>query len=535
MFIVESEVDKVAAVIGGIGIFLLGMTMLTNGLKELAGDALKKWLNKFTGGTFSSLISGMFMTVLVQSSTATTLLTIGFVSAGLLTFAQSIGLIIGANIGSTSTGWIISLIGFKVSLAAFSLPMIGMGVFTQLAAPREYKTYGTILAGFGFLFLGIDFLQSGMESAQDFIPFDAFLADSMMNKLILIVIGIIMTIIMQASSAAMAATLAALFSGAIDYEQAIYLVIGQNIGTTATALIASFGASVAAKRTSMTHVLFNVLTAVLVVALISPMLQLTEWLTVSVNGSFEETVAVAVFHTLFSVIGACIFVPLVHPFANLIMRIVPEKENRLTRHLDDSITHMPAIALQVAFQTLVVLTQELTKHVMLLIEQKRVTVTFEKALVEIDDALEETRRFLGMVQSIQRKEREQHLNLMHVIDHMSRLIRVLREQQQAEAVSLQQQTIEDFYTILTRVEADLHKREQLIDASLLLEHTATMTAKKRREKREEYFERTVTNEVDVEQAAAKVEAILWVDRLVFHYFRITARLAEYVQLDDKDD
>lgn len=522
-----------AAVIGGIGIFLLGMTMLTNGLKEAAGDALKKWLNKFTGGTISSLFSGMLMTVLVQSSTATTLLTIGFVSAGLLTFVQSIGLIIGANIGSTSTGWIISLIGFKVSLATFSLPMIGIGVFVQMIAPRQYKTYGTILAGFGFLFLGIDFLQTGMANAQDFIAFDAFLADSWLNKAILISIGIIMTIIMQASSAAMAATLTALFSGAIDYEQAIYLVIGQNIGTTATALIASLGASVAAKRTSMTHVLFNVLTAILVVAFIAPILQLTQYITTTLNGSFDETVGIAVFHTLFSVLGACIFIPLVRPFAAFIMRLVPEKENRLTKHLDDSITHMPAIALQVGFDTLQQLLKELTEVVMLLIREKRTTDLYERRIAEVEHALEETRHFLAMVQSTNVRDREKHLNLMHVTDHIARLLKVLRDQQHAEAVYLQHETMASFYEVLEEVLRNVDNKQSFLRTSTLLENTSREMANKRRLKREEYFERAITKEVDVEQSTAKVEAILWVDRLIFHFFRGSARMANYVRLDEE--
>lgn len=521
-----------AAVIGGIGIFLLGMTMLTNGLKELAGDALKKWLNKFTGGAISSLFSGIVMTVLVQSSTATTLLTIGFVSAGLLTFAQSIGVIIGANIGSTSTGWIISLIGFKVSLAAFSLPMVGIGVFAQMIAPRQYKTYGTVLAGFGFLFLGIDFLQTGMANAQNMISFEAFVADSFVNKAILIVIGIVMTVIMQASSAAMAATLTALFSGAIDYEQAIYLVIGQNIGTTATALIASMGASVAAKRTSMTHVLFNVLTAILVVICIAPMLTLTHYVTELINGSFDETLAIAVFHTLFSVLGACIFVPLIKPFAAFIMRIVPKKENRLTKHLDDSITNMPAIALQVGFDTLQQLLKELTQVVMLLIREKRSTDAYEKRVVEVEIALEETRRFLAMIQSSNVRDREKHLNLMHVTDHLARLIKVLRDQQHAEAVYLQNETMENFNGVLERVMERIDHKEAFIRTATLLENTSKEMADRRRAKREEYFERAITNEVDVEQSTAKVEAILWVDRLIFHFFRSSARMANYVRLDE---
>ena len=152
--------DRMLTIFGGIGLFLLGMTMLTNGLKEIAGDALRKWLNTFTKGRFSAVISGAVMTMLVQSSTATTLLTIGFVSAGLLTFIQSIGVIIGANIGSTSTGWIISLIGFKISLQTMALPIIGVGVFMSLIAPNDIKKFGNVLTGFGLLFFVVYLLLS---------------------------------------------------------------------------------------------------------------------------------------------------------------------------------------------------------------------------------------------------------------------------------------------------------------------------------------------------------------------------------------
>ena len=175
-------------IFGGIGLFLLGMTMLTTGLKDIAGDALKRWLNTFTKGTFSAVVSGAVMTMLVQSSTATTLLTIGFVSAGLLTFIQSIGVIIGANIGSTSTGWIISLIGFKISLQEMALPIIGIGVFMSLIAPGNVKKLGGVLAGFGLLFLGIDMLQQGMGSVQDLISFDSIQSDSFLSILLLIII-----------------------------------------------------------------------------------------------------------------------------------------------------------------------------------------------------------------------------------------------------------------------------------------------------------------------------------------------------------
>ena len=290
-------------VIGGIGIFLLGMTMLTNGLKEIAGDALKRWLNKFTKGTYSAIFTGAVMTMLVQSSTATTLLTIGFVSAGLITFIQSIGIIIGANIGSTSTGLLISVVGFKISLQTLSLPIIGLGVFISYLAPTDIKKYGNVLTGFGLLFLGIDLLQQGMAIAQTWISFDSIQSNTIVGVMLLILIGIIMTVIMQASSAAMATTLAALFTGAIDFEQAAYLVIGQNIGTTATALFASIGASVSAKRTAITHLLFNVITAFIIVIIFPYFLSFSKWLTVVVSGSFNLTLGLAIFHVLFSMFG----------------------------------------------------------------------------------------------------------------------------------------------------------------------------------------------------------------------------------------
>ncbi len=303
--------EEMLTIFGGIGLFLLGMTMLTNGLKEIAGEALKRWLNTFTKGTVTAIISGALMTILVQSSTATTLLTIGFVSAGLLTFLQSIGVIIGANIGSTSTGWIISLIGFKISLQTMSLPIIGVGVFMSLIAPNDIKKFGGVLAGFGLLFLGIDMLQQGMGSAHDLISFESIPADSVLSILLLIVIGVVMTVIMQASSAAMAATLTALYAGAIDFNQAAYLVIGQNIGTTATALFAAIGASVSAKRTAMTHFLFNAITAVVVTVGFSYFIKLTKWITESITGQFDQTLALAIFHTMFSIFGMIIFLPFI--------------------------------------------------------------------------------------------------------------------------------------------------------------------------------------------------------------------------------
>lgn len=514
-------------IFGGIGLFLLGMTMLTNGLKELAGEALKRWLNTFTKGKFTSVLSGMLMTVAVQSSTATTLLTIGFVSAGLLTFVQSIGVIIGANIGSTSTGWIISLIGFKISLQVMALPIIGVGVFMSLIAPNDVKKFGGVLAGFGLLFLGIDMLQQGMGSAQDLISFDSIPADSIISIFLLIIIGVVMTIIMQASSAAMAATLTALFAGAIDFDQAAYLVIGQNVGTTATALFASIGSSVSAKRTAMTHFLFNVITAVIVTIAFPYILQFVKWVTVIIAGTFDETLGLAIFHTFFSLFGALLFIPFIKQFANLLIKIVPERENALTRNLDSSLIVVPSVALDVAFKTLREMMVELTNAQLILMDTKKVTVEYEKKLREVEDAIEITQKFLDSIQSISAKERHKHIAMLHTLDHLTRLIKVLREQKRVAALSLQEQLISEWNGIITSIQDCLIRGDELLDISLLLEQTSQQMARARRDKRNEYYERSVANETELDIAVSKVDALFWVDRLVYHYWRAIARMAEY--------
>lgn len=520
-------VKRVLTIFGGIGLFLLGMSMLTGGLKEIAGDALKRWLNTFTKGTFTAVISGAVMTLLVQSSTATTLLTIGFVSAGLLTFIQSIGVIIGANIGSTSTGWIISLIGFKISLQAMALPIIGIGVFMSYIAPANLKKLGGVLAGFGLLFLGIDMLQQGMGSAQDLISFESLKADSILSIFLLIMIGLIMTVIMQASSAAMAATLTALFAGAIDFEQAAYLVIGQNIGTTATAIFASIGASVSAKRTAMTHLLFNVVTAVIVTLIFSYFLEATKWLTIAIAGTFDETLGLAIFHTLFSLLGALLFMPFVKQFANFLIKIVPERENALTRNLDDSLVGMPSVAIDVTFKTLRDIFVHLTKAQLQLLDNKKVTVDYEKKMIEVEEAIDITQSFLNGVQVSTPKERHLLLSILHTLDHMTRLIKVLREQKQIEALYLQERLMGEWHQTLQGIEGSLLHDEQLIDVSLLLEQTSQEMAEERRNRRNQYFERSVSNETELDLAVSKVETILWVDRLIYHYWRATARMAEY--------
>ena len=201
---------------GGIGLFLIGMTMMTDSLKDMAGETLRIWLSKFTGSPIKSVLSGICLTLIVQSSTATTLATIGFVSAGILTFAQAIGVIIGANIGTTSTGWMVAFLGVKFSITSFALPLLALGAMLKLFSQGRVALFGMTLAGFSLIFLGIDMLQVAMSGFAERVDLSVFSSRSMIAQFSLVLVGIIMTILLQSSSAAITATLAALASGAID-------------------------------------------------------------------------------------------------------------------------------------------------------------------------------------------------------------------------------------------------------------------------------------------------------------------------------
>ncbi|NCI79835.1 Na/Pi cotransporter family protein [Acinetobacter kanungonis] len=330
--------------LGGIGLFLLGMNLMTDSLKALAGEALRQWLVRFTDSPLKAMFSGMTLTMVVQSSTATTLATIGFVSAGVLTFSNAIGVIIGANIGTTSTGWMVALLGLKFSIAKLALPLIAVGAILKLLAQDRLALFGMAIAGFGLLFFGIDVLQQAMSAVADTVDLSRWSADSLWGSLLLVLIGLVMTILLQSSSAAITATLAALASQAINLEQTLTLVIGQNVGTVLTAILAAIGATASAKRTAAVHVIFNAITAIFAFVLLLPAFL---WAFQHVNyiHSIDPVLIVAAFHTCFSVLGALIFMPFIGKFEQILVKLIPEHEVSLTRYLDDSLYSVPALAI----------------------------------------------------------------------------------------------------------------------------------------------------------------------------------------------
>jgi phosphate:Na+ symporter len=284
-------------------------------------------MNRFTNRTVSSIVTGTVITNITQSSTATSILTIGFVNAGIISFAQSIGVIFGANLGSTTTAWLVAFLGVKFSISQLALPMIAVGVILMLIGKSWLPHVGKAVAGFGLLFFGIQLLQNGMEALNGYLSFTAVSGADFAGRLLLVIIGVVMTIIMQSSAASVAMTITMLSIGSLQIDQAIALVIGQNIGTTATAILAAMGAGVQAKRTAAAHVLFNLITAFLVFWLFPIILSSIQAFN-RLMGWEDPGAVVAVFHTFFSILGILLLTPFVKPFARLIMNMLPDEDER---------------------------------------------------------------------------------------------------------------------------------------------------------------------------------------------------------------
>ena len=299
-------------IVGSLGVFLYGMRVMSDGIQKTAGDRLQRILSFMTDNRFSAVLTGFLITILVQSSSATTVLVVSFANAGLLNLVQSIGVIMGANIGTTITGWIVAIIGFKVNISAVALPIIGLGLPFLLSKRLNKKEWGEIATGFGLLFLGLDFLKQSVPDIKSNPEILEFLADytgfGFGSFLIFVLVGTVLTIIVQSSSAAMATTLTMAHFGWIDFQTAAAIVLGENIGTTITAFLASMGADINAKRAARAHTLFNIAGVIWMSVLFKPFIGFIDIL---VPGSMDGsgiTTHLAMFHTLFNVFNTLLFI-----------------------------------------------------------------------------------------------------------------------------------------------------------------------------------------------------------------------------------
>ena len=320
--------------LGSLALFLYGMKIMSEGLQKFAGDRLRKILTAMTTNRVMGVITGLLITALIQSSSATTVMVVSFVNAGLLELAQSIGVIMGANIGTTVTAWIISALGFKVDIAAFAIPLLFFGLPLLFSQKSSRKSLGEFIFGFSFLFMGLQNLKANAPDLQqnpDMLQFVQNWADmGFLSILIFVLIGTVLTMIVQASAATMAITLIMCANGWISFELGAALVLGENIGTTITANLAALTGNTQAKRAAMAHLVFNVFGVIWVLCLFPFFTGAISWFVENVMGVTETSVAVpfklSAFHTAFNICNVLIMIWFVKLIERTVCTIYPAKE-----------------------------------------------------------------------------------------------------------------------------------------------------------------------------------------------------------------
>lgn len=505
---------------GGIGLFLLGMVLLTDGLKTFAGGALRDALLRFTGTPVKAFVSGALVTLMVQSSSATTVALIGFVSAGLITFAQAVGVVLGASLGTTGTGWIVSVLGLKVSLGFYALPLVAAGALARLLGRGRARPLGLALAGFGLIFIGIEFLQQGMRGLSDVFPLANLPVGGIAGSLAVMAIGAAMTVVMQSSSAAVATTLTALHTAAISFEQAATLVIGAAIGTTVTGALAAVGGTVPARRTAAAHILFNLGTGLIAVALLPALL----WIIGFAQRHFgldAGATSLAAFHTIFIGLGVALVLPFADRFAHLIERLLPDRGPALTRHLDDSLLSVPAVALEATRRAL----SEAAAGLFAALRGIQTGAAADASrAAELREALERIQVFFARIPAEGEEAPVSRLRLaqVHAIDHLVRL--QSRLQPRAELLALTHHerlrpAAGLMQSILALGEAGLqgHGSPGWLAE---VETRARELAGLRAAGREDVLRETASGDWSPHRALELLDAVRWLERVGYHAWRV---------------
>lgn len=507
---------ELLSAIGGLGLFLLGMMVMTEGLKGLAGQSLRRLLTRFTRTPVSAAATGAAVTALVQSSSATTVTAVGFVGAGLLTFTQALGIIFGANIGTTITGWLVALIGFKLSLSVVVLPLILIGVLMRLFGRGKVRFVGWALAGFSLLFLGIDAMQEGMAGLEGAVTPDDFPGDSIWGRLKLVGIGIAITLVTQSSSAGIATALVALSAGAISFPQAAAMVIGMDVGTTFTAALATLGGSTESRRTGYAHVIYNVLTGAAAFFLLTPYVALVApWIGTNLDG--DPQVALVAFHTTFNLFGVLLVLPFTAAFARLIIWLVPVKGSAILQRLDDRLLGDADAAIDSAMQTLAELSLQAFSEV-------RCRLGIEEAQdgrrEELAEGIDAARSYLERIRTDPAiaESHFRHQQSLHALDHLERLERRLDQPETNETLNAGR-SLRRFSALLgkaletaaTPLDAD---SERALDRLLQLLH------RRRHGFRQHTIEKAARSGVSGKAVLVRLDSFRWLLRVTYHAWRI---------------
>ncbi len=345
--------------LGALGMFLYGMNLMSSGLQKAAGDKMRNLLSSMTSTPLKGVLTGFGVTSIIQSSSATTVMVVGFVSAGLLTLGQAIGVIMGANIGTTMTAWIISIFGFKADISILAVPLMAAGFILNSMKKDKIKSIGEFIIGFSLLFLGLSLMKNSIPDLQSTPQVLSFIqgwsGKGFLSIILFLLLGTVLTLILQSSSATVALTLIMLNMGWLDYDMAAAMVLGENIGTTITANIAAMVGNINAKRAALAHTFFNVFGVIWAVAFFHPFVSLVQWV-VSLLGVDEQTslvYGISMFHTLFNLINTCILIWFTKVIEKMVTWVIKDKKssvrepNRIT-YLDSGLIDTPELAISEA-------------------------------------------------------------------------------------------------------------------------------------------------------------------------------------------
>ncbi|HEY2474481.1 MAG TPA: Na/Pi symporter [Candidatus Cybelea sp.] len=528
------------AVLGGVGLFLLGMSVMTSSLKALAGSGLRATLSKAAATPLSGTFWGAFVTLIVQSSSATTMTTIGLVSAGLLTFAQGLGLVFGANIGTTGTAWLIALVGVRVSLTAYALPMIFVGALIMLLGRGRVAAAGGALAGFALVLFGLTTLQQGMGGlAEQLHPADlpAILGagvswwTSVFGVLALVGVGLAMTAVMQSSTAAVAVTLSAHYAGAIGLDQACALIIGQNIGTATSSALAAIGASRTAQRLALAYILFKVIAAVIALVLFP----FTTPLLVAASKTIDGVTLLAAYHTAYNVVGVAVLLPVINRFTRFVEGVLPERGSPLTRTLDPAALLTPLAAEEAVRRTIARSLGAMCGSIGEALTAKRTV-----SVMEAGDALRKAQQFISEANAPPESQAEQErlTCTLHALDHASRLAEVAGEKVDVEPVPVGPENVRatELCAEAMRNAASIgddvgalpddphHGAPVDAQAMVQLEGCAKALGELQPAYRKETLASVASGSVSADEAIARVDKFRWLEALARHAWRSAAYL-----------
>ena len=340
--------ENFTVILSGIAIFIIGMFFMQDGFKQLSGGILEKLLEKFTSNTLYAISTGFLSTSVVQSSTIITLIVVSFLSAELLTLVQAVGIVFGSNIGSTTTAWIVSSLGVDVKISTYAFPMLVFGVVLRFFKSNGVKGTGNVLLGLGFIFLGISYMKDGFDIMKNSIDLASYAMEGYLGIIVYILIGILITVVIQSSAATLAIVITALNADSITYVNAIALAIGANVGTTLTTILASFASNENGKRVALIHFLFNLISATFITILIYQFIDLTDFIAPFLGVSDNNYgMKLALFHTIFSVTGVILLTPAISLLVKLSEKLIQKKVSSASKpkYLNQSVLSNPDASL----------------------------------------------------------------------------------------------------------------------------------------------------------------------------------------------